>query len=217
MQELFVLIHSEIVKDYSVQIPKLLQKSRSRLNWRVEGTNDVYLTFDDGPTPEITEKVLQILMSFGVKGTFFCIARNVERHPDIYSKIIEAEMGVGNHTYSHLNGWKNKKDIYIDDVNLASDLIQSKLFRPPYGKIRTVQARKVAEKFKIIMWDVLSKDYAYKTSPKQCFANVKEYAKAGSIIVFHDSIKAFPKLEYALPKSIEFLLEKGYNLNTILK
>ncbi len=205
------------MKDYSIQIPKLIQKSTRRLNWRYEDTKDVFLTFDDGPTPEITEKVLNILKSFGAKGTFFCIGRNVERHPEIYAQLIKEGMGVGNHTYSHLNGWKTRKQTYLDDINLATDLIKSKLFRPPYGKIRNVQARQVAEEFKIMMWDVLSKDYAYKTTPKQCFENVKQYAKAGSIIVFHDSVKAFPKLEYALPKSIEFLLEKGYNLNAILK
>ncbi len=205
------------MKDYSIQIPKLIQKSTRRLNWRYEDTKDVFLTFDDGPTPEITEKVLNILKSFGAKGTFFCIGRNVERHPEIYAQLLKEGMGVGNHTYSHLNGWKTRKQTYLDDINLATDLIKSKLFRPPYGKIRNVQARQVAQEFKIMMWDVLSKDYAYKTTPQQCFENVKQYAKAGSIIVFHDSVKAFPKLEYALPKSIEFLLEKGYNLNTILK
>lgn len=205
------------MKDYTVQIPKIIQKSTRLLNWRVENTNDVYLTFDDGPTPEITNKVLGILQSFNVKGTFFCIARNVERHPEIYANILEAGMAVGNHTYSHLNGWKNKKQTYVNDVFLATEQIKSKLFRPPYGKIRNIQARHLSKKFKIIMWDILSKDYAYKTTPEQCFNNVKKYAKAGSIIVFHDSIKAFPKLEYALPKSIEFLLNKGYNLNAVLK
>jgi len=205
------------VKDYTVQIPRIIQKSTRLLKWREEDTNNIFLTFDDGPTPEITNKVIDILKSFDVKGTFFCIARNVERHPEIYNNILEAGMAVGNHTYSHLNGWKNKKETYINDVILATEQIKSKLFRPPYGKIRNIQARKISEKFKIIMWDVLSKDYARKTTPEKCFENVKQYAKAGSIIVFHDSVKAFPKLEYALPKSIEFLLEKGYNLNTTLK
>ena len=204
------------MKDYTVQIPKIIQKSTRLLNWRVEDTNDVFLTFDDGPTPEITEKVLDILKSFKVKGTFFCIGRNVDRHPDIYQKIIDYGMGIGNHTYSHLNGWKSKGENYLNDVELASQHIKSNLFRPPYGKIRNSSARKITEKFKIIMWDVLSKDYAQKTSPEQCLRNVKQYAKAGSIIVFHDSVKAFPNLEYALPKSIEYLLQKGYNLDAVL-
>ncbi len=205
------------MKDYTVQIPRIIQKSTRFLNWRVEDTNKVYLTFDDGPTPDITNKVLDILKSFNVKGTFFCIARNVERHPEIYSNILDAGMAVGNHTYSHLNGWKNTKDIYINDVVLAAEQIKSSLFRPPYGKIRNGQARELSKKFKIIMWDVLSKDYARKTTPQKCFDNVKQYTKAGSIIVFHDSVKAFSKLEYALPKSIEFLLSKGYNLNAVLE
>ena len=205
------------MKDYTVQIPRIIQKSTRFLKWKEENTNNVYLTFDDGPTPEITHRILEILQSFGAKGTFFCIARNVERHPDIYNDILKAGMAVGNHTYSHLNGWKNRSQTYVNDVLLASEQIKSTLFRPPYGKIRNTQARKLSRLFKIIMWDVLSKDYAYKTTPQQCFSNVKQYAKAGSIIVFHDSVKAFPKLEYALPKSIEFLLEKGYNLNTVLE
>jgi len=205
------------VKNYTIQIPRIIQKSTRLLNWRVENTNNVYLTFDDGPTPQITEKVLNILESFNVKGTFFCIARNAERHPEIYSKILDAGMAVGNHTYSHLNGWVNKKSTYVNDVLLATEQIKSSLFRPPYGKIRNVQARIISKNFKIIMWDVLSKDYAYKTTPQQCFDNVKKYSKAGSIVVFHDSVKAFPKLEYALPKSIEFLLNKGFNLNAVLE
>jgi len=205
------------MKDYTVQIPKVIQNSTRYLDWRIENTNDVYLTFDDGPTPIITEKVLEILQSFNVKGTFFCIGRNVDRHPSIYQKLLDAGMGIGNHTYSHLNGWKTKKQVYINDVDLASSHIKSNLFRPPYGKIRSFPAKQLSKSFKIIMWDVLSKDYAYKTSAIQCFNNVKKYTKPGSIIVFHDSVKAFPKLEYALPKSIEFLLNKGYNLNTILR
>lgn len=205
------------MKDYTVQIPRIIQKSTQYLKWRVEHTNDVYLTFDDGPTPIITEKVLEILSDYNVKGTFFCIGRNVERHPEIFEKIIQGGHAVGNHTYSHLNGWKNKNSTYVNDFFLASDLIETKLFRPPYGKIRAIQALKISRDFKIFMWDVLSKDYAYNTTPQQCFENVVKYTKAGSIIVFHDSIKAFPKLEYALPKSIEFLLKKGYNLNAVLK
>lgn len=205
------------MKDYSVQVPKILQKTTPRLNWRFEDTNQVFLTFDDGPTPDITEKVLDILRSFNVKGTFFCIGRNVDRNPEIYSKIVDLGMGIGNHTYSHLNGWRNMRQTYLDDVDLASSLISSKLFRPPYGKIRTAQAKALAEHFRIIMWDVLSKDYSYKISPQQCFENVRDYAKAGSIVVFHDSVKAFRNLEYALPKSIEYLLNKGYDLNVTLK
>lgn len=216
MQELFLFKYLSL-KDYSVQVPKFLQKTTTRLNWRFENTNQIFLTFDDGPTPEITEKVLEILKSFDVKGTFFCIGRNVDRHPELYSKVLEQGMGIGNHTYSHLNGWKNKRQSYIDDVDLASSLISSNLFRPPYGRIRTVQAKALAEQFKIIMWDVLSKDYDFNISPQQCFENVRDYAKAGSIVVFHDSIKAFRNLEYALPKSIEYLLNKGYDLNGILK
>jgi len=205
------------MKNYTVQIPKIIQNSTRLLKWREEDTNNVYLTFDDGPTPKITEKVLDILKSYNVKGTFFCIARNVDRHPDIYNKLIEAGMGLGNHTYSHLNGWKTKNQDYLDDINLAASHINSKLFRPPYGKISNKVARIISKKYKIIMWDVLSKDYALKVSPEQCLENVIKHTTAGSIIVFHDSVKAFSKLEYTLPKAIEYLLEKGYNLSATLK
>jgi peptidoglycan/xylan/chitin deacetylase (PgdA/CDA1 family) len=205
------------VKDITVQVPNLLQKYTKRFHWRIENTNEVYLTFDDGPTPVVTEMVLDILNSYNVKATFFCIGRNVERHPEIFQKILDSGMGVGNHTYSHLNGWRSGNRTYLNDVYLAQDMIDSNLFRPPYGRIRTIQAKYLSKDFKLIMWDVLTKDFSPKVTAEQCFQNVKRYTKPGSIIVFHDSVKSSEKVEEALPKSIEFLLEQGYNLKSILK
>ncbi len=200
------------MKDFTVQVPAIIQKSTRFLEWNIKDINQVYLTFDDGPTPKITEKVLDILDSYQVKGTFFCIGRNVERHPELFQELLNRDMAVGNHTYSHLNGWKTPNKIYLDDVELANDLIHSNLFRPAYGRIRPAQTYKLAQKYRIVMWDVLTKDYNQRISGEDCFQNIRKYARRGSIIVFHDSIKAQKNLEYALPKSIDFLLNQGFSL-----
>ncbi len=205
------------MKDYTIQIPLFLQTLTRPFVWSLPDTNAVYLTFDDGPTPEVTHWVLEVLNDFGVKGTFFCIGRNVDRHPEIFQDILEAQMGIGHHTYSHLNGWKTDNKVYVNDAIMGADLIPSRIFRPPYGRIRMMQAYKLSKMYKVIMWDVLSKDYSNRIPPQQVFDNVKQYTKPGSIIVFHDSVKAFRNLQYALPKSIEFLLNKGFDLSQILK
>ncbi len=207
---------SVFVRDFTVQVPGILQKSTRPLNWNVKGVNQVYLTFDDGPTPNVTENVLNILDAYNVKGTFFCIGRNVERHPELFQELLDRGMAVGNHTYSHLNGWKTPNQIYFDDIEIADDLIHSNLFRPAYGKIRPAQMYKLARKYRIFMWDVLTKDYNQRISGEDCFQNIRKYARKGSIIVFHDSLKAQKNVEYALPKSIEFLLEQGFSLTDTL-
>jgi len=204
------------MKNYIVQPPLLFSSLARYSQWRIPSDKQVYLTFDDGPTPQITERVIEILNSFKVKGTFFCVGSNVEKFPDIFHLLIKEKMGIANHTYSHMNGWKERKNKYLEDIAKAADLISSKLFRPPYGKMKISQAKALSEKYKLIMWDVLTKDYSEKTTPKECFQNVVEYTRGGSIIVFHDSKKAFKRLEYALPKSIEYLLKKGFDMSKVL-
>ena len=186
--------------------------------------NKVYLTFDDGPTPEITPWTLAQLKKYDVKATFFCIGDNIQKYPELFNQIIQEGHQVANHTFNHLNGWKTSKEVYVNNVYLCEEKIQkskiknlkSKIFRPPYGKIKKSQStilRKLG--FKIIMWDVLSADFDTKITPEKCLDNVISNVKSGSIIVFHDSKKSFKNLEYALPKTLAFLKEKGFSSEII--
>ena len=202
-------------KLFPVRPPLYADKYLQHFTWNIKESKSIYLTFDDGPTPEITEKVLAVLDEKKIKATFFCLGRNVERHYDIYKKILQAGHKTGNHTYSHLNGWKTKFYEYINDVELANNCIDSKLFRPPYGKIKPRQLSHTKNNYRIVMWDVLSGDYNQKISPKQCFNNVVRFAKQGSIVVFHDSLKASKNLFYTLPKAIDYLLEQGFTFDVV--
>lgn len=177
----------------------------------------VWLTFDDGPIPEVTEWVLGQLGQYNAKATFFCIGDNVRKHPDIFHKVLEAGHTIGNHTFNHLNGWKTDTGVYIDNVELCRQEIgkltteNCQLFRPPYGKIKRKQARILRKSgYKIIMWDIVSADFDQALSPEECLDNVLKNVVPGSIIVFHDSLKAFKNLEYVLPKTLEFLSGNGY-------
>lgn len=179
--------------------------------------NKVFLTFDDGPTPEITEWTLEQLRNYNAKATFFCIGNNIEKHPGIFEKIIQEEHAIGNHTFNHLKGWETPNDEYIENVTLCETAISQKplaisnLFRPPYGKIKPSQSRVLRKMgFKIIMWDVISFDFDAKIPKEKCLDNVLKNVRSGSIIVFHDSVKASQNLKYALPKTLEFLTQKGY-------
>jgi peptidoglycan/xylan/chitin deacetylase (PgdA/CDA1 family) len=184
----------------------------------------VYLTFDDGPTPEITEWVLGILKQHEIKATFFCIGNNIDSHPDIFQRVISDGHAIGNHTYNHLNGWRSDDIKYLENVAAAEKSILqhcpsfgvSKLFRPPYGRMKRTQAARVRQQgYKIIMWDVLSADFDLTITPEKCLKNVTDNAREGSIIIFHDSVKAFPNLEYALPRAIEYLKGKNYTFGVI--
>jgi peptidoglycan-N-acetylglucosamine deacetylase len=177
--------------------------------------NTLFLTFDDGPTPEITEEVLRILNSFNAKATFFCLGRNVERHPDIYEEVLNQGHLTGNHTYSHLKGWKTKNSEYIHDIELATKFINSNLFRPPYGQIRRSQISKLKNKYRIILWEVMSHDYEQRVSKERSFKALLRYTKQGSILVFHDSAKAYHKLIYILPRLLEHYSAKGYSFKTL--
>jgi peptidoglycan/xylan/chitin deacetylase (PgdA/CDA1 family) len=201
---------------YLVKTPWWLKKVYSSYTWDIPSEkNELYLTFDDGPHPSITPFVLEQLASHNALASFFCIGKNVKEHPGVYQQIIQQGHSVGNHTYSHLNGWKVKSNIYFDDVKAAAREIQSSLFRPPYGRILRTQAKKIPELLersdaRIIMWDVLSGDFDTNLSKEQCLHNVISNAIKGSIIVFHDSEKAFPLLKYVLPRVLKFFEDKNF-------
>ena len=170
----------------------------------------VYLTFDDGPHPEITAFVLDELKKWEAKASFFCIGENVARYPDVFKRIKDEGHTIGNHTMHHLNGWKTKDDMYLDDIRQAAQLISSDLFRPPYGRIRFSQLQKLDKKMKVVMWSLLSGDFDVTITPEKCLNNVISNIKNGDIIVFHDSIKAKKNLMYALPLVLKFLRDNGY-------
>ena len=171
---------------------------------------DIYLTFDDGPNPSTTPFILDLLKKKDVKATFFCIGQNIENHPALYQRILDEGHATGNHTYSHLSGWKTSFENYISDFRKCETLCKSKLFRPPYGRMTKAQATEISKTHQIIMWSVLTGDFDVKRTPEKCLAVAKAQTKNGSVIIFHDSEKAKPRMEYALPRFIDFALEKGF-------
>ncbi|AXG73414.1 polysaccharide deacetylase family protein [Flavobacterium arcticum] len=213
------------MKMYWVKTRWFIKRLFSGFVWDIPNTSKtVYLTFDDGPTPEITEWVLDILRPHDIKATFFCIGNNIEKHPDIFNKIITEGHAIGNHTFNHLNGWNTNNATYIDNIEATETAIlkrnpefeKVKLFRPPYGKMKRTQAKYVRSKgYRIIMWDVLSADFDKSISPEKCFKNVVNTTREGSVIIFHDSIKAATNMQYALPLVINYLKEKGFRFAKI--
>jgi peptidoglycan/xylan/chitin deacetylase (PgdA/CDA1 family) len=204
---------------YLVKTPWILQKLYPDCLWNVRTTDKtLYLTFDDGPHPQVTPFVLDQLLKYNAKATFFCIGKNVNEHFDVYKKIISEGHKVGNHTYNHTNGWKTTDKKYLQDVRQAAKIIDTNIFRPPYGKITKFQIKALqGEGFqlKTVMWDVLSGDFDKKVSKENCYLNVEKNAKPGSIIVFHDSLKSFPSLEYALPRVLGFYHEKNFQFKIL--
>ena len=200
---------------FFIKTPAVVKRFYSSYIWSFSTDEKVvYLTFDDGPHPFITPYVLEELKRYNAKATFFCIGKNVEEHPETYQKILAEGHAVGNHTHDHPNGWNVTTEAYLDNVKEAARLIDSNLFRPPYGKIKGSQAKLISKAMNceahIIMWDVLSADFITGISQKQCAENVLRNYDRGSIIVFHDSEKAFSNLQFALPKTLETLTENGY-------
>lgn len=176
----------------------------------------VYLTFDDGPIPEVTPWVLDMLALYGAKATFFCVGENIKRHPSILSDVLSRGHSVGNHTYNHLNGWQTSTEEYIANIERCQALVPSKLFRPPYGKTTLKQRLWLLKGYRVVMWDVLSGDFDLGITSEQCWANVLRGIKqGGSVIVFHDSIKAQAHLRYVLPRTLAYLQEQGYVFEAI--
>ena len=205
---------------YFIKTPRILKQLFAKYTWSFfTNKKEIYLTFDDGPIPQVTEFVLDQLHNFNAKATFFCIGDNIRKYPAVFSRIVNEGHSVGNHTFNHLNGWKSSNTAYIENTSKCESLLpdqKTKLFRPPYGKIKRKQAKQLlASDYKIIMWDVLSADFDSSITKEKCLQNVLENAQNGSIIVFHDSIKASDKLYYALPKVLKEFSQRGYDFKAI--
>lgn len=201
---------------YLIKTPNFVKPFGKSFIWKID-TNQkaLFLTFDDGPIPVVTPWVLDTLDQFDAKATFFCVGENAARHSDILQEIIERGHLVGNHTQNHLNGWKTNQFTYCKNIVQAKEYIQSNLFRPPYGKITPAQTQSIKTKFHIVMWDVLSGDFDREITPQKCYENVINNTEEGSVIVFHDSIKAWPNLEYTLPKVLCYYSEKGFEFKAL--
>ena len=206
------------MKFYTIKTPTIIQKFFSNYRWRFSSVpKEVYLTFDDGPTLGVTNFVLEELKKHQAKATFFCIGKNVKKHQNIYHKIQEEGHSVGNHTFNHLNGLLTKNTRYIENIQQASAYIVSKLFRPPYGRLKSSQARLLQQEgYEIVMWDVLSGDFDKSIPPEKCLENVLKNTTNGSIIVMHDSEKSKDKIYYALPRILDHFSQKGYLFKAII-
>ena len=215
---------------YFFRTPFILPWLYPRLTWRIPTqAKELYLTFDDGPVSGPTEFVLDQLLKVNARGTFFSIGSNLKKHPDVFRRILEHGHGVGNHTFNHLSGWKTGIETYVEDVNLCTEELRkhlpapgnqqpandSPLFRPPYGRITRSQIRAL-EKLRIVMWDVLTNDYARNLSPERCLRGSLAAARPGSIVVFHDSFKAERNMMYALPRFLEHFGSLGYSFKTLI-
>jgi len=204
---------------YLVKTPWILKKLYPNLIWEATpGARCIYLTFDDGPIPIVTPFVLNILKQYHAKATFFCIGDNIGKHPQLFADVKNGGHAIGNHTYNHLRGWDTDSNVYLQNFMQADEVIQSNLFRPPYGRIKRQQIKllKAAQPdLKIIMWDVLSGDFDINLSPEACLKGVLKHTEAGSIVVFHDSLKAFDRLEYVLPRALEYWSKQGYRFDPL--
>lgn len=183
--------------------------------WQIDDPNGVYLTFDDGPTPGVTEWILATLRRYEAKATFFMLGKNAEQYPDLFQRIIDEGHKAGNHTYSHQKGWGMSLERYIEDVDLADGILHTELFRPPYGRVTPAQMRAVGQRYKIIMGNILSRDYSPTVSPEMCVRGVVKHIEPGCIINFHDSDKTFRNMSYALPRVLERIREMGLKCKII--
>jgi len=196
--------------------PRLLQTLFPTYTWRLPTAEPtIYLTFDDGPIPEVTPWVLDTLRAYGARATFFCVGENAERHPDLLRQVLREGHSIGNHTYNHLNGWETPTLPYAHNVRRCARAVPSRLFRPPYGKMLPRQSAWLRRHFQIVMWDVLSGDYDPQFSPQQCLRHVTDHARPGSIVLMHDSLKAERNLRQLLPAALQFFQEKGWRFGTM--
>ena len=200
----------------AVTVPVFLRIFYPSLLWQMPtGNQTLYLTFDDGPHPEITPKVLELLHQYQAKATFFCVGENVQRFPQTYAEILNQGHKTGNHSMNHLNGWKTNQNHYYENVNECRKYVDSDLFRPPYGRITPMQIQSLKKEYKIVMWTVLSYDFDPETTPEQCLNYVIDNTEDGAIIVFHDSEKSSHNMFFALPKILEYYSNKGFRFETL--
>lgn len=211
---------------FILKYPWILKKLYPKRLSRVATEKTLFLSFDDGPIPEVTPWVLEQLDKYSAKATFFCIGDNIRKHPEIFKKIKDKGHAVGNHTFNHLNGWKTSTSDYLENFRKTEQIIESKLektlsseeklFRPPYGKIKNKQAAKITNlNYRIVMWDVITGDYDKNYDAEKCLENTLNLIRAGSIIVFHDSLKAEKNLKYILPKLLEEYSQKAWKFKTL--
>jgi peptidoglycan/xylan/chitin deacetylase (PgdA/CDA1 family) len=200
----------------SIQVPDLLRPLLGKLTWRRDPSSEViYITFDDGPVPEVTPLVLDLLDKYNIKATFFCVGDNVRKHPEVYAEVVGRGHKTGNHTFNHIKGFSFSEDEYVANVEKAAEYIDSELFRPPYGRIKRSQIKRLQSKYEIIMWDLITYDYDRKLSKESILRSVKHYSRNGSIIVFHDSIKAKDNMLAVLPMAIEYWNSQGYTYGVL--
>ena len=198
------------------KIPKLIQNLLYYFEFKIKGENKtLYLTFDDGPIPEVTPEVLDILDKYNAKATFFCVADNIKKHPEVFQSIIDRGHRLGNHTYHHIKGWETPNNEYFEDIERANQLVNSNLFRPPYGRIGFFQARELRKKYRLILWSVLSYDYSGKLSKENVWDNIRKSVTDNDIILFHDNIKARDNMIYSLSNTLFFYSKRGFQFKSI--
>lgn len=201
---------------YLIKTPQVIQNLFPNFTWRIPTKEQIlYLTFDDGPIPEVTPWVINQLKLYNAKATFFCVGDNIRKHPQVFQQIRAHGHSVGNHTFNHLNGWSTDNIPYFHNVRNGASMVHTVLFRPPYGRLKPKQAQFLQRHYRIIMWDVLSGDFDAAISDEQCLANVINNAQNGSIVVFHDSLKTEEKLAYVLPRVLEHFTKLGYRFERL--
>ena len=199
-----------------IKSPKILQYLFADFLWKIN-TNEkvIFLTFDDGPHPFITPWIIDLMNQYNAKGTFFLTGEAVRRYPDLYQLYKTNGHQVGNHTYQHIKGWRSRRKKYLKEIDHCAEVVESSLFRPPYGQIHLRSIREIKRQYKVVMWDVLSMDFDSKTSSEICLSNVINYSKEGSIVVFHENDKSIKNIIYALPKVLEHFTKLGYEFKSI--